>query len=261
MAELESREMGMSDIYMKLKAWKDEDSWTSTEANQRAPRSSEREAVEMLIEQYKAYVYIKRAGVRYDYYRTNLHNNYNERIAMYPTTVVSANNIMDHHRNMQFNNNRTDKETKDTSKAQSYLQEQNTSNGPPTNFTFRTGITCFKCDREGHLTKDCWFDKKEDGSGLNSKESIDAQYQAKFSSMRKQKPDGGTTTGSTNLMDAEYVPTIDEYLDLHEYATDTLEEFAFIQYDSKAKHMNVDVSQLNAMFEVIRGTVRQLFYV
>ena len=31
-------------------------------------------------------------------------------------------------------------------------------------------VTCFNCERKGHVSKECTFDTKEDGSALNTRE-------------------------------------------------------------------------------------------
>ena len=50
-------------------------------------------------------------------------------------------------------------------------------------------------------------------------------------------------------MGAEYVPSIDEYLDIQDVTDDhTQEEYAFIQYDVKARHMNINVSQMSHIY-------------
>ena len=38
-------------------------------------------------------------------------------------------------------------------------------------------LSCFKCDRVGHLTKEWKYDKKENGDDLNNKAARDKLYQ------------------------------------------------------------------------------------
>ena len=275
MKELETRDQHNSNIYRMLLAWKLEEQWKSTGKDQTPPREAEREAIAALREQYRAYVYIKRAGPRYEYYRSNLHNNYNEGIATYPPTVTSAHNIMDHHKNMQMQTNRST-EKKDTERGQTYQQEdfnsvpnpavvpdseQARSNGTgtgtaPADFEFKTGVICFRCDREGHLTKECWFAAKENGEPVNNKEVIDEKYKQKLASRKKNRKAGpavsaeATTTVSSNFIDTETIPTVEEYLevDRDDDERNRDEDYAFIQYSTSHRSVSMDVSKMNHVY-------------
>ena len=166
--ELEAREKQGTQIYDKLIKWRLKDNWVSTAADQTPPRNARDDAVKALEEQFRVYIYIKRAGPKYDYYRSNLHNNYNEGIATYPSTLPLAHNIMDHHKNMQLSNNRNS-DKKDTERGQTYQQDFNTvptpatvpdgeqgeSDAPlgaPQGLEFKAGMICFKCDIERDIS-------------------------------------------------------------------------------------------------------------
>ena len=41
----------------------------------------------------------------------------------------------------------------------------------------KNGLKCFKCDRYDHLANACTFEKKEDGTDVNTKEEIDKKYE------------------------------------------------------------------------------------
>ena len=239
MDKLEVRGHQHTSLYKVLQAWKTEEEWELTAAHQKPPTEARDLAVKSLVELYAVHIYIKRAaGPRYDYYRNNLHNNYNKGIANYPETLSHAHHIMDHHRMVHSNGGKTISEDKNTSKkAQVYQQDfesvqtpanvpSNQQVGEPEGFKFCTGVVCFKCDREGHLTKECWYKSKEGGMPLNNKEAINLKYKEKIASKRRDHKDGSVSTASTastltnlvsasnNYVLAQTAMTVEEYLDV-----------------------------------------------
>lgn len=100
-----------------MKAWKEEEKLVSTAVQQKSPRSDEHAAINALWQQYKVYVYIKRSGPRFDYYRNNLHNTYNENIVEYTSLLIAAHSIMDHHKIIQSQSMKAGDNTKEVEKG------------------------------------------------------------------------------------------------------------------------------------------------
>ena len=242
MKEMVTRDLTDTTVYRLLEAWQKEEHWVSSAKGEKAPRKAEREAVAALIEQFKAHVYIKRSGPRYDYYRTNLQNNYNEMIAVYPQSVVSAHHIMDHHKSVQAN--RPGDNTRE-SRGQVYEQQgfqkahdpadvpgSEQDSGAPQGFRFKPGCNCFRCGREGHMTRECWFDTKEDGSPLNSAEEIDKMYQEKEQLRRRNRNRRGQSTSGTQ----------------HFISDDTATDAEIQHRDNNTTRLVLDVSKRNHVY-------------
>ena len=195
--------------------------------------------MQLLIEQNKVYIYIKRVGQRYVYYRTNLHNNYNKDITNYPTTITRVHHIMDHHKTLQLTSNCNNIEKGHTYQLQDFKMvptpakvpngEQGTGGlivGGPPGFEFKAEIICFKCDREGHLTKECSFASKDKGSDLNTKDVIlDEKYKQKLAQCNCNKVSANLLqstmeTSSSNYIDKDIIPLVEEYLGIQDNKPD-----------------------------------------
>ena len=266
MNELTARDLEDSRIYKKLRAWQKEEEWKSTDKGQKPPRAAQDEAVSMLIEQYKVYIFIKRSGTQFEDYRTELHNGYNDKSKAYPFTLVDAHHIMDHRKSHPIVDHKKNSDsTKDSSKAKNFLQEnfhpvhdpatspggeqeQRKTTDPPTGWTFRKGIDCFRCGREGHLTKECWFTEKEDGSQLNDRDHINKCYDEKNKERRRQRQSSQNTNGSTNFIESSTIPTVNEFLQLQQDDSDKLDSHtvsgnSHTLYDTKNSCVTVDVRE------------------
>jgi hypothetical protein len=143
-------------------------------------------------DKYKAYVFVKRAGFKYENFRIELKNAFNAGNDSFPDDIIDASRRLDNwtppiiprskDKALQFHQSSNVKEGE-----QHYEQSK-------TDAEIRSGITCFKCERVGHFTKECTHDKKADGNDLNSKEGIQKMYddradakRAKYKAIREKK--------------------------------------------------------------------------
>ena len=174
---------------------------------------------------------------------------------MYPEDISTAHHIMDHHKSVQLK--KTGDSTKE-SKGQNYEQEgfptahkpanvpgSEQDAGAPNGFRFKPGCFCFKCDREGHMTKECWFDAKEDKSPLNTTKEIDKKYQEKEQARRTFKKEQ-SIAGSTNFILSD-VPTVEEYIDSDESKSQNI-EFGISQSNRSSETLMLDIRQRQHVF-------------
>ena len=212
--ELEEKRMTNHPSYQKLIGWRDAEAAIISKTTFVPQDITNGEDV--INQKYKAYVYIKRASYKYENFRIELKNSFDAGNDNYPDNVTDACRRLDNwrapHVVKTHKENTKDKALQfhqkgDVSGEQHY--EKSTGTGD------RSGIVCFKCDREGHYTKECTHDKKENGDPLNNKEAVDKMYQeradirrAKWEANSKNKGEEG---GSQHFMggDAEIVPTDD----------------------------------------------------
>jgi hypothetical protein len=145
-------------------------------------------------ERYLAFVFMKRAGYKYEELRIKLENDWSAGINTYPETVddvytrletfrdtkklirdaisSTRNDRSDNNNNsksttgLSFNQTGSDAPKKDLSKA----QETATVPGGEQKTNWSKDKKCFKCLRIGHITKFCNYTKKKNGDPVNTNE-------------------------------------------------------------------------------------------
>ena len=95
------------------------------------------------------------------------------------------------------------------------------------------GLSCFRCDRVGHLATSCTYDKKENDDNVSTKEEINKKYEERAEAKKTRwggkicssKSIGGSenfmnseTIDYTDLRDSDSIPDFEEtILDKEEY--------------------------------------------
>ena len=218
--ELEEKRMKDHPSYKKLMDWR------NTVLSSSPDQDKIDIGMDCCSDKYKAYVFIKRAGFKYENFRIDLKNAFDSGTDKFPDDTVEASRRLDNWR-PQFVS-RTREESKDKglqfhqqgdekAAEQHYEASSNDSGGGSGN----TNLSCFKCGRVGHLTKECKYDKKENGDDLNSKTERDKLYQeradikqAKWKAYQEKKNAAGAAedtaaaaSGAQHYMGSEVVET------------------------------------------------------
>jgi hypothetical protein len=210
--ELEDKRMKDHPSYKRLVDWR------ATLATSSPDLVKITDGMETCNDKYKAYVFVKRAGFKYENFRIDLKNAFDGGTDKFPDDVVEASRRLDNWRPQYVPKTREDNREKalqfhqkgeDTEGEQHYEGGHNdTSEGSNDN---RSDVTCFKCDRTGHITKFCKFDTKANGDALNNKEAVQKLYhkladvnRAKWKIINdKKNVDDGT--GSQHFMGSEVI--------------------------------------------------------
>ena len=176
--ELESKCMTSHPSYQKLVDWRSETVKAIAGHSYDVTKLSD--GMEVINLKYKAYVFIKRAGFKYENFRIDLRNDFDSGKDSFPDNVVEASRRLDNWKPMYV-----PRDTKKVEAASQYHQtngkqetgeqhyEQNSDKAD------RSGIVCFKCGRTGHFTKECTNEKKENGDPLNDSAQRQIMYDEK----------------------------------------------------------------------------------
>jgi hypothetical protein len=176
-------------------------------------------------EKYKAYVFVKRAGFKYENFRIELKNSFDAGNDSFPDDVIEASRKLDNWRPPIATISKTkDKalqfhQSKEAKGEQYYEQDKTDASNS------RAGITCFKCEREGHYTKECTHDKKDNSGPLNDRDEVQKLYderadakRAKYKAIKdKRKTE---EAGASHFMES----AIESTDDLPEFEQAILEE-------------------------------------
>lgn len=163
MNELDNRGASNTKVYQKLNAWK-------LAAPTAAGARDEEEGRECLSEAFATQVFIKRSGKKYEPFRADQENGYNNGVVNAAVTILEASRRMELYRPpviMESNENNVNGNT---------FQQDGVM------FT----IECFKCGRKGHVLKFCTYNTKEDGSPVNTIDVINKLYKERIEERKAQ---------------------------------------------------------------------------
>ena len=117
---------------------------------------------EMVNDRYKAYVFLKQAGFQFENFRNDLKNDFDAGTNKYPDDVVESCRRLENWRPMYIPKSRNDTKSfnfhqgADTDlTGEQHYEHSSDKNGD------NKGLSCFRCDRVGHLMRSCTYDKKE----------------------------------------------------------------------------------------------------
>ncbi|OEU10337.1 hypothetical protein FRACYDRAFT_247347 [Fragilariopsis cylindrus CCMP1102] len=252
--ELEEKRMKDHPSYMKLVDWRDAPMVPSGSfAIYDVAKMSV--GMKVLSDKYKAYVYVKRAGFKYENFRIELRNEFDAGKDNFPDNVTEASRRLDSWRPMFVAPTAKAEKAKGSQfqqKGESEgVGEQHWEKGSAEEKEHQKNMSCVKCDRKGHLKSDCKNDTKEDGSPLNTKEVIEKKFDdiaaAKKIRLAKEKEEG---TGSQHFMGSSIisddVPSFEEaILDENEHDGQT-----YVQFESigNSSDIIVDLREKNHVF-------------
>ena len=147
----------------------------------------------LLHEKMKALLFIRNSGAQYKNLRNELENDCTKGIDSYPHTVTDANHRLEYWKPLEV----PIKTTGSTHLATIDGATKQKDDGKQLPSSYRK--ICFKCDKEGHLAKDCPNDKKKDGSPLNSSKEIDKKFDKIMNRPTKEpEPEERETTARRN---------------------------------------------------------------
>jgi hypothetical protein len=157
-------------------------------------------------ERYLAFVFMKRAGYRYEELRIKLENDWSAGVNTYPEMVDDVYTRLETFRDSKklicdasssARNDRSDNSNSKSTTGMSFNQNSSDGNdsskkNPSDEKTnWSKDKKCFKCERIGHITQFCNFDKKENGDAINTNE----QHQVHWDKMGEK--------GESHYMDSE----------------------------------------------------------
>ncbi|OEU08874.1 hypothetical protein FRACYDRAFT_249219 [Fragilariopsis cylindrus CCMP1102] len=184
--ELEDKRMKDHPSYLKLVDWRNETikmvAATVAGGTSYVFDSTKLSAgMKVLNDKYKAYVYVKRAGFKYENFRIELRNDFDAGKDNFPDDVIEASRRLDSWRPMFVPTAKAEKTKQTGSQFQQKgekegVGEQHWEKGSAEEKEHQKNMSCVKCDRKGHLKSDCKNDTKEDGSPLNTKEVIEKKF-------------------------------------------------------------------------------------
>jgi len=197
-ADLKSSGKSGSYLFKKLEDWKDalkigtkvtEEVIEKTDLGKKA-----------LNDRYLAGVFVRRAGERCTNYRREQSNQYTIGTDNYAQSVTQAYIAMEQWQPPKLLNYKSKTLNKEVSGTMNMV---NTSE-----------VTCFNCERKGHVNKECTFDTKEDGSPLNTREEKKKIYddfarkrRERQRANRKNDNNGANTEeGNVCLLDSATIP-------------------------------------------------------
>ena len=149
-SELENKNMQNSSSYKILKLW----------STTMATTDEIKLGQGILNDRYKAYVFLKRAGFRFENFRIDLKNDFDAGTDKYPDDIVESCRRLENWRPMYIPKVRNDLKSSNFHQGADtdLTGEQHYENSSGKNGDNK-GLSCFRCDRVGHLTRSCTYDK------------------------------------------------------------------------------------------------------
>lgn len=211
--------------------------------------------MKVINDKYKAYVYMKRAGFKYENFRIELRNSFDSGTDNFPDNVTEASRRLESWRPMYV------AKVKEKDTASQFQQtgevdgEQHWEKGSAEEKEFLKKVSCILCDRKGHLRKECKFDTKEDGSNLNTKADMDKKYEQFAAAKAKRWSSKQSGEASQHFMGGEIIDNDD----LPSFEEAILEENehdgqAYVQFTNETIHNGnsseiiVDLREKNHVF-------------
>jgi len=142
----------------------------------------------LLHEKMKALLFIRNSGLYYRNLRNELENDYTKGIDSYPDTVIDANHRLERWRPLTVPNVSTG-----ASHYQGDGNDKKQDDNKKQASSYRKKSKCFKCDEEGHLSKDCTNTTKKDGSPLNMGEQISKMFDDLENKTTKKEPESNVS--------------------------------------------------------------------
>ena len=103
------------------------------------------------------------------------------------------------------------------------------------------GVDCFKCGRIGHRANDCEYSTKQDGSPLNSPDTIEKMYK----DLEAKKKIRKTTAGRGYFM--QNTPTLEEFVGV-DTSDSSKYESAELQFNAESKTIRLDISKKDHIY-------------
>jgi hypothetical protein len=173
--ELEDKRMKDHPSYQKMIDWKTET--TKIVAGKLGDIDKIASAMDAINQKYKAYVYVKRAGFKYENFRIELRNSFDAGNDNFPDDVTEASRRLDNWRPAYV------AKTKEKETASQFQQKgeidgvQHWEKGSVEEKEYLKNVSCIACERKGHLKKGCKYDTKENGDALNTKQQMEKKYE------------------------------------------------------------------------------------
>ena len=182
--ELEEKRMTDHPSYKKLVDWKNTLMMGGSKDIDKIQAG-----IDVLNDKYKAYVYVKRAGFKYENFRIELRNAFDAGKDNFPENVTEASRRLESWRPMYVPTAKDEKAKETGSQFQQKAEVegvQHWEKGSAEEKEYLKNVSCILCDWKGHLKKACTHDTKQDGSALNTKESMEKKYD-EFAALKKQR--------------------------------------------------------------------------
>jgi hypothetical protein len=209
------------------------------------------DGMEAINQKYKAYVFVKRAGFKYENFRIELENSFEAGNDNFPDDVVEASRRLDNWRPLYV------AKAKEKPAATQFQQqgevegEQHWEKGSPEEKEYLKNVSCMACDRKGHVRKECKHDTKEDGSDLNTKAEIDKKYEELAVARKARWESRQSGEASQHFMGGSEVIDTEEELPSFEEAVigeDEHDGQSYVMYDGNSSEIIVDLRDKNHVF-------------
>jgi hypothetical protein len=176
-------------------------------------------------------VFVKRAGFKYENFRIKLKNAFDAGKDTFPDDVIKASRRLGNWQPPYVAKQKEISKDKalqfhQSNGEQHYEQKTDNNRDDNNNNANNANMLCFKCERSGHLTKECKFNKKENGDDLNNYSKIQKFYEERAAAnkqagyeARKEKRNVKEAGASQHFADSAIEET-DDMLDFEQAILD-----------------------------------------